>query len=70
MTGSLMHDYVLEAYEIGATEFCMLDELQDRVGEKIAALVHSEAAVVTLDAFSGYDPGAGRHFNRDGTNIR
>ncbi|OQP46135.1 selenocysteine synthase [Niastella yeongjuensis] len=53
MTGSLMHDYVLEAYQTGATEFCMLDELQDKVGEKIAALVHSEAAVVTSGAFSG-----------------
>ena len=53
MTGSLMHDYVLEAYQSGATEFCMLDEVQDKVGEKIAALVHSEAAVVTSGAFSG-----------------
>src|ERR1044072_8744767 len=53
MTGSLMHDYVLDAYRDAATEFCMLDELQDKVGEKIAALVHSEAAVVTSGAFSG-----------------
>jgi uncharacterized pyridoxal phosphate-dependent enzyme len=53
MTGSLMHDYVLDAIQSGATEFCMLDELQDKVGEKIAALVHSEAAVVTSGAFSG-----------------
>jgi uncharacterized pyridoxal phosphate-dependent enzyme len=53
MTGSLMHDYVVDAIQYGATEFCMLDELQDRVGEKIAALVHSEAAVVTSGAFSG-----------------
>src|SRR4051812_33982628 len=53
MTGSLMHDYVLDAIESAATEFCMLDELQDKAGEKIAALVHSEAAVVTSGAFSG-----------------
>jgi L-seryl-tRNA(Ser) seleniumtransferase len=53
MTGSLMHDYVIEAYQSGATEFCMLDEIQDKAGEKIAALVHSEAAVVTSGAFSG-----------------
>src|SRR5688500_17214710 len=52
MTGSLMHDYVLETINSGAKEFCMLDELQDKVGEKIAALVHSEAAVVTSGAFS------------------
>ncbi|WP_128543939.1 aminotransferase class V-fold PLP-dependent enzyme [Larkinella soli] len=53
MTGSLMHDEVLEAINYGATEFCLLDELQDKVGEKIARLVHSEAAVVTSGAFSG-----------------
>ncbi len=52
MTGSLMHDYVLETINNGAKEFCMLDELQDKVGEKIATLVHSEAAVVTSGAFS------------------
>ena len=52
MTGSLMHDYVLEALADGTKEFCFLDELQDKVGEKIAALVHSEAAVVTSGAFS------------------
>jgi len=52
MTGSLMHDYVLDAIQNGASEFCMLDEVQDKVGEKIAALVHSEAAVVTSGAFS------------------
>ncbi|WP_052731069.1 hypothetical protein [Spirosoma radiotolerans] len=40
MTGSLMHDEVL-------------DEIQDKVGAKIAQMVHSEAAVVTSGAFSG-----------------
>lgn len=53
MTGSLMHDEVLDAINFGAKEFCLLDELQDKVGEKIAKLVHSEAAVVTSGAFSG-----------------
>jgi L-seryl-tRNA(Ser) seleniumtransferase len=53
MTGSLMHDEVLEAINNGAKEFCMLDELQDKVGEKIAKMVHAEAAVVTSGAFSG-----------------
>jgi len=48
-----MHDYVLEAYRAAATEFCMLDEVQDKVGEKIAKIVHAEAAVVTSGAFSG-----------------
>jgi len=53
MTGSLMHDEVLEAINNGAKEFCMLDELQDKVGEKIAKMVRAEAAVVTSGAFSG-----------------
>jgi uncharacterized pyridoxal phosphate-dependent enzyme len=53
MTGSLMHDEVIEAINYGAKEFCMLDELQDKVGEKIAKMVHAEAAVVTSGAFSG-----------------
>jgi L-seryl-tRNA(Ser) seleniumtransferase len=52
MTGSLMHDYVLETINSHSKDFCLLDELQDRVGERIAALVHSEAAVVTSGAFS------------------
>jgi uncharacterized pyridoxal phosphate-dependent enzyme len=52
MTGSLMHDYVVETIQDASLQFCMLDEVQDKVGEKIAALVHSEAAVVTSGAFS------------------
>ena len=53
MTGSLMHDYVLDTINGASKDFCLLDELQDKVGEKIASLVHSEAAVVTSGAFSG-----------------
>jgi len=53
MTGSLMHDFVIETIMNSATDFCMMDELQDKAGEKIAALVHAEAAVVTTGAFSG-----------------
>jgi uncharacterized pyridoxal phosphate-dependent enzyme len=53
MTGSLMHDYVLDTIQAASKDFCLLDELQDKVGEKIAAMVHSEAAVVTSGAFSG-----------------
>jgi uncharacterized pyridoxal phosphate-dependent enzyme len=53
MTGSLMRDEVVEAIKNAAQEFCLLDDLQDKVGEKIAALVKSEAAVVTCGAFSG-----------------
>lgn len=52
MTGSLMHDYVLEAINNSSKEYCMLDELQDKVGEKIAKMAHAEAATVTSGAFS------------------
>ncbi len=53
MTGSLMHDYVVNAIKFASTEFCLLDDLQDKVGEKIAALVKSESAVITSGAFAG-----------------
>jgi uncharacterized pyridoxal phosphate-dependent enzyme len=53
MTGSLMRDEVMETINFASKEFCMLDELQDKVGERIAKMVHSEAAVVTSGAFSG-----------------
>jgi L-seryl-tRNA(Ser) seleniumtransferase len=53
MTGSLMRDEVMDAINFASKEFCMLDEVQDKVGEKLAKLVHSEAVVVTSGAFSG-----------------
>jgi L-seryl-tRNA(Ser) seleniumtransferase len=52
MSGSLMHDYVLDAIKANASDFCMIDELQDKVGERIAKMAHAEAAVVTSGAFS------------------
>ncbi len=53
MTGSLMHEEVVDAIRAASRDFCLLDEVQDKAGEKIAALVKSEAAVVTSGAFSG-----------------
>ena len=52
MTGSLMQDEVVDAIRSTSHEFCLLDELQDKVGEKIAAMTKAEAAVVTSGAFS------------------
>lgn len=52
MTASLMHDEVMEAIDFSAKEFCMLEEVQDKVGEKIAQMVHAESAMVTAGAFS------------------
>ena len=52
MTASLMHDEVLETIKQGAKQFAMLDEVQDKVGEKIAELCHAEAATVTAGCWS------------------
>ena len=52
MTGSLMHDEVLDTIKDSSKVFCMIDELQDKVGAKIAELTHAEAATVTSGAFS------------------
>jgi uncharacterized pyridoxal phosphate-dependent enzyme len=51
MTGSLMHDEVLSAITYGATEYVNLDELQDKVGERIAELLDCEYATVSSGAF-------------------
>ena len=52
MTGSLMHEEVVEAIRSSSKNFCLLDELQDKVGEKIAQLTKAESAVVTAGCFS------------------
>ena len=52
MSASLMHEEVMDAIDQSAKEFCMLNEVQDKVGEKIAQMVHAEAAMVTAGAFS------------------
>ena len=52
MTASLMHDEVMDAINKSSKEFIMYDEVQDKVGEKIAALCHAEAAMVTAGCWS------------------
>ncbi|WP_028296004.1 aminotransferase class V-fold PLP-dependent enzyme [Olivibacter sitiensis] len=52
MTGSLMREETLEAINYSAQDFCMLDDLQDKVGERIAKMVHAESAVITSGCFS------------------
>jgi L-seryl-tRNA(Ser) seleniumtransferase len=52
MTGSLMRPEVLEAYNYATNEYVLLDELQDKVGERIASLLHCEAATITAGAAS------------------
>jgi L-seryl-tRNA(Ser) seleniumtransferase len=52
MTGSLMRPEVLEAYNYATNDYVILDELQDKVGERIASLLHCEAATITAGAAS------------------
>jgi len=52
MTASLMSPDVMDAINYASTRYVMLDELHDRVGERIAMLVRAEAAMVTCGAAS------------------
>src|SRR6267143_1436577 len=52
MTASLMLPEVLEAINYASKHYVMLDELHDKVGERIATLLHCEAAMVTSGAAS------------------
>lgn len=52
MTGSLMRDEVVEAIQSTSHDFCLLDEVQDKVGARIAELTKAESAVVTAGCFS------------------
>jgi uncharacterized pyridoxal phosphate-dependent enzyme len=52
MTASLMPPEVMEAINYASKHYVMLDELHDRVGERIAALLRCEAAMVTSGAAS------------------
>jgi len=51
--GSLMPSEVLAAMAGAAQHFVDIDELQDRVGKKIAAWTHNEAAYVSCGAAAG-----------------
>jgi len=52
MTASLMPPEVIAAYEFASRHFVMLDELHDKVGQRIATLLHAEGAMVTCGAAS------------------
>ena len=52
MTASLMPSEVMDAINYASKHYVMLDELHDRVGERIASMVRSEAAMVTSGAAS------------------
>jgi len=52
MTASLMPPEVMAAINYASTQYVMLDELHDRVGQRIATLLRGEAAMVTSGAAS------------------
>jgi uncharacterized pyridoxal phosphate-dependent enzyme len=52
MTASLMPPEVMGAINYASRHYVMLDELHDKVGERIATLLHCEAAMVTSGAAS------------------
>jgi L-seryl-tRNA(Ser) seleniumtransferase len=52
MTASLMPDDVMEAMQSSSKEYAMLDEVHDKVGQKIAALCKAEAAMVSAGCWS------------------
>lgn len=52
LSGSLMHDEAVEAIRDASKQFCRLEEVQDKVGARIASLLHAESAMVTAGAFS------------------
>jgi L-seryl-tRNA(Ser) seleniumtransferase len=52
MTASLMPPEVMETINMAAKEYVILDDVQDKVGEKIADLCHAEGAMVTAGCWS------------------
>jgi L-seryl-tRNA(Ser) seleniumtransferase len=52
MTASLMPPEVLDAIQYAAKNYVMLDELHDKVGQRLASLLKCEAAMVTCGAAS------------------
>jgi uncharacterized pyridoxal phosphate-dependent enzyme len=57
MTGSLMPKEVVEAINYGANEYVNLDDLQDKVGERIAELLGCEYATVSSGCFGAMSIG-------------
>ncbi len=52
LTASLPHPEVIKAINYAALQFVKLEDLQDRVGERIAELLKCDGAMVTSGAFS------------------
>ena len=52
LTASLMHPDVMKAIQYASGQFVRLEDLQDKVGDRIAELLKCEAAMVTAGAAS------------------
>ena len=52
--GSLMDPGLFDEMREAGGKFCKLDELHEKVGERIAGLLEVEAAYVTASAASGW----------------
>ena len=52
MTGCLMVPEAIQGYTYATNQYVNLDDLQDKVGERLAELLNCEAATVTAGAFS------------------
>ncbi|GEO21939.1 aminotransferase class V-fold PLP-dependent enzyme [Cyclobacterium qasimii] len=52
MTASLMPPEVMETINLASKKYVMLNDVQDKVGEKIAGLCHAEGAMVTAGCWS------------------
>lgn len=51
-TASLMPDEVMEAINAASKKYVLINDLQDKVGEKIAGMCHAESAMVTSGCWS------------------
>ena len=52
MSGSIMHDEVVNVIRSSSEEFAMIDDVQEKAGAKIAAICHAEDATVTAGCWS------------------
>ncbi|MFA6944783.1 MAG: selenocysteine synthase, partial [Pedobacter sp.] len=52
MSGSLMPPEVMSAINSASKKFALVDDVQDKVGQKIAEMCHAEAALVSAGCWS------------------
>ena len=52
LSGCIMHDEVVETIRYSSQKYATINEVQDKVGAKIAELCHAESAMVTAGCWS------------------